>query len=149
MDEFTQHCCELLSAVGPVRSRAMFGGRGIYVDELFVAVIAGEQLNLKVDALTQPQFEAAGCVPRRYRKDEEWRALGYFSAPEEAMGSPALMQDWARLAVAAALRARALKKPTKKAAKKGWPDGSRRAAPAAGIAPRHSLPARCGCQRPG
>lgn len=123
MDEFTQHCCELLSAVGPVRSRAMFGGRGIYVDELFVAIIASEQLYLKVDALNQPQFEAAGCVPFRYRKDEEWLAMGYFSAPEAAMESPALMQDWARLAVAAALRARALKKPakniTKKAAKKG------------------------------
>ncbi|CAN5116774.1 hypothetical protein BH11PSE10_BH11PSE10_09040 [soil metagenome] len=116
MDEFTQHCCELLSAVGSVRSRAMFGGRGIYIDELFVALIGGEQLYLKVDALTRPQFEAAGCTPFRYRKDEEWLAMGYFSAPEEAMESPALMQPWARLAVAAALRAR-VKKPVKKAAK--------------------------------
>ena len=114
MDEFSQYCCELLSAVGRVRSRAMFGGRGIYVDDLFVALIAKEQLYLKVDALTQAQFEAAGCLPFRYRKDEQWLAMGYFSAPEEAMESAALMQPWARLAVAAALRAR-LKKPAKKA----------------------------------
>ena len=116
MDEFTQHCCELLGAVGSVRSRAMFGGRGIYVDELFIALIIKEQLYLKVDALTQAQFEAAGCTPFRYRKDDEWLAIRYFSAPEEAMESPALMQAWARLAVAAALRAR-IKKPAKKAAK--------------------------------
>jgi len=117
MDEFSQHCCELLSVAGSVRSRAMFGGRGIYIDELFVALIANEQLYLKVDALTQAQFEAAGCTPFRFRKDDQWLAMGYFSAPEETMESPALMQPWARLAVAAALRARA-KKPKTKAAKK-------------------------------
>jgi DNA transformation protein len=116
MDEFSQHCCELLSVVGAVRSRAMFGGRGIYIDDLFVALIASEQLYLKVDALTKPQFEAAGCTAFRYRKDDEWLAMGYFSAPEEAMESAALMQPWARLAVAAALRAR-LKKPARKGAK--------------------------------
>ena len=33
----------------------------------------------------------------------------YFSATEDAMGSPPLMQPWARLALAAALRARATK----------------------------------------
>ena len=123
MDEFTQHCSELLSVVGSVRSRAMFGGKGIYVDELFVALIIKEQLYLKVDALTLPQFEAAGSTPFKYRQDEQWHSMSYFTAPEEAMESPAVMQHWARLAVAAALRARTLKKPakniTKTAAKKG------------------------------
>lgn len=117
MDQFTQHCCELLSPLGTVRSRAMFGGRGIYVDDLFVALIGSEQLYLKVDALTQAQFEAAGCTPFLYRKDDKWLAMGYFNAPEEAMESPALMQPWARLAAAAALRARVVKKPTKAAKK--------------------------------
>ena len=111
MDEFSRHCCELLSAVGAVRSRSMFGGRGIYIDDLFVALIFNELLYLKVDAQTQPQFEAAGCTPFRYRKDDEWLAMSYFSAPEDAMESAALMQPWARLAVAAALRARGAKKP--------------------------------------
>ena len=30
--------------------------------------------------------------------------MGYFTAPEDAMESPALMQPWARLALEAALR---------------------------------------------
>jgi DNA transformation protein and related proteins len=107
MDEFTQHCSELLAPLGAVRTRRMFGGQGIYVDELFMALIADEQLYLKTDAETRPRFEAAGCAPFRYLKDGEWMSMSYFQPPEEAMESPALMLPWARLALDAALRARA------------------------------------------
>lgn len=109
MDEFTAHCAELMSPLGAVRARRMFGGQGLYLDELFVALIAGEQLYLKTDAQTRARFEAAGCEPFRYLKKGEWTALGYFRPPEEAMESPALMRPWARLALEAALRAQAEK----------------------------------------
>lgn len=36
--------------------------------------------------------------------------MGYWTVPAEAMESPALMQPWARHALAAALRARAAKR---------------------------------------
>ncbi|QPF72320.1 TfoX/Sxy family protein [Roseateles sp. DAIF2] len=108
-DEFTAHCTELLSPLGAVRTRRMFGGRGLYLDELFVALIADEQLYLKTDVESRPRFEAAGCEPFRYLKQGEWTTLGYYRPPEEAMESPALMRPWARLALEAALRAQALK----------------------------------------
>ena len=44
----------------------MFGGHGLYVDDLFVALIACERLYLKADADTRPQFAAAGCEPFVY-----------------------------------------------------------------------------------
>ena len=118
MDEFTAHCAELLSPLGAVRARRMFGGQGLYVDELFVAIIAGEQLYLKTDAENRPRFEAAGCEPFRYLKQGEWMNLGYYRPPEEAMESPALMQPWARLALEAALRAQAIKLRPRPARKK-------------------------------
>jgi DNA transformation protein len=124
-DEFTRHCIELLSPLGSVRRLRMFGGQGLYVDELFVAIIAGEQLYLKTDAQTRPQFEAAGCEPFRYQKQGESTSLGYFRPPEEAMESPALMQPWARLALQAALRARAAK--TAKASVKRPPAPAKKA----------------------
>ena len=112
LDELTRHCTELLAPLGPVRTRAMFGGRGIYVDGLFMALIAYEQLYLKTDAETRPKFEAAGCEPFHYTtKDGERVAMSYYRPPEEAMESPVLMQPWARLAFAAALRAQAAKAP--------------------------------------
>lgn len=108
--EFVTHCKELLSPLGSVRSRRMFGGHGFYVDDLFLAIIAFDRLYLKADAQTRPRFEAAGCEPFVYDGQDKSVTLSYFTAPEDAMESPALMQPWARLALEAALRARAAKK---------------------------------------
>jgi DNA transformation protein and related proteins len=94
--EFVEYCTELLGSVGAVRARRMFGGHGLYVDELFVALIAFDRLYLKVDAQTRPAFEAAACAPFVYDGAGKAVSLGYFSAPEEAMESPPLMQPWAR-----------------------------------------------------
>ena len=107
--EFISHCLELLASVGVPRARRMFGGHGCYVDDLFVAIASRERLYLKADALTRARFEAAGGVPFVYAVASHAVSLGYFSAPEEAMESPPLMQPWARCALDAALRARAAK----------------------------------------
>lgn len=110
---FVAHCTELLASIGTVRTRRMFGGHGFYVDELFIALIAGERLYLKADALTRPAFDRAGSVPFVYEKanapDGRLVSVNYLSAPEEAMESPPSMAAWARLALSAALRARATK----------------------------------------
>ena len=121
MDEFIRHCTELLAPLGSVRVKRMFGGHGLYVDELFIAIIMGEELYLKVDEQTRPQFEAAGGKPFRYATKEGGHvALSYFQPPEEAMESPALMVSWERLAIDAALRARMKKvKPKAKPKPKG------------------------------
>jgi DNA transformation protein len=85
----------------------MFGGHGLYVDDLFVALIVGDRLYLKADETSQPAFAAAGCAPFVYDGGGRSVTLGYWSAPPEAMESPALMMPWARRALQAALAARA------------------------------------------
>ncbi len=108
---------ELLSPLGAVRARRMFGGYGLYVDEVFVAIIVGEALYLKTDDAGRPAFEAAGCRPFEYLSaDGRQVALSYWSAPAEAMESPAQMLPWARQALASALRARASKPPARRRA---------------------------------
>lgn len=101
------HAVELLAPAGPVRVVAMFGGHGLYVDGLFVAIVAFDRLWLKADDTTVARFETAGASPFVYEGAGRTVALRYFSAPEEAMESPAGMQPWIRLAIEAALRARA------------------------------------------
>lgn len=113
--ELVDHCLELLAPLGAARSRRMFGGHGLYVDDLFVAIVAFDQLYLKTDATTRPRFEAAGCRPFVYDSQGKAVSLGYFTAPDDAMESPAYMQPWGRLALEAALRAKAAKKPASKA----------------------------------
>ncbi|MBL8352401.1 MAG: TfoX/Sxy family protein [Burkholderiaceae bacterium] len=115
------HCLELLSVLGPARSRRMFGGQGLYVGEHFVALIADDTLYLKADELARPAFEAAGCRPFSYNAAGGRRAvMAYWSAPDEAMESPAQMRPWARQALESALRAAAARRtavPRKAAAR--------------------------------
>lgn len=117
------HCEELLAPLGPVRSRRMFGGHGLYVDGLFIALIAAGELYLKADASSRARFEAAGCAPFCYEKRGRdgqplQTRVSYYRPPEEAMESPALMLPWARLALEAALRAANAKPPRRAPDKK-------------------------------
>lgn len=121
-DDFVAWCSELLSCVGHVRVNRMFGARGFYVDELFIAIVSGEQLYLKVDDASRAQFEAAGGERFVYTTARgDHGSLNYFSPPAEALDSPSQMLPWARLALASALRAKAAKSPVKRRARKGPP----------------------------
>jgi DNA transformation protein len=109
--ELQAHALELLSALGPVRARRMFGGAGFYIGEHFVALLANDMLYLKADATAQPAFEAAGSQPFTYATKQGRRTvLAYWSAPEAAMESPAQMRPWAALALDSALRAATAKR---------------------------------------
>jgi DNA transformation protein and related proteins len=109
-EELAAHSAELLAPMGSVKLRRMFGGHGIYVDDLFIALIAFDRLFLKTDDETRAQFEGAGGEPFIYEAaGKPVTVSAYWTVPAEAMESPALMQPWARLAIAAALRARASK----------------------------------------
>jgi DNA transformation protein len=104
--QFVNHCLELLAPLGAVRARRMFGGWGLYLDELFVALIAFDRLYLKVDDSTRERFAAAGCEPFIYTGQAKPITMGYWTVPDEALDTPALMAPWARLALQAALAAR-------------------------------------------
>ena len=106
---FVDHCAELFAPLGTVRTRRMFGGWGLYVDDLFIALVAAERLYLKSDAQTRPRFEAAGCEPAVFEADGKQVVMSYWTAPDDALESPALMQPWARLALQAAVAAQAAK----------------------------------------
>lgn len=105
--DFVDHCSELLSAVGEVQGKRMFGGYGLYIDGVFVAIIAGDTLYLKADEQTQSRFMDAGSSRFEYTARGEQHVTSYWSVPPDAMDSPELMAPWARLAIEAALRARA------------------------------------------
>lgn len=103
---FAAYCTELLSTVGEVTGKRMFGGYGLYVGDVFVALIAGDTLYLKADAQTQSRFEAEGGRRFEYTARGKPHAANFWTVPAEAMDSPALMRPWAQLALEAALRAR-------------------------------------------
>jgi len=101
---FREFVLEQLCVVGPVRSRAMFGGAGIYADDLMFALIAFETLYLKVDAETEPLFAAAGSEPFVYEGKSRPVQMSYWRCPEEAFDDPDVMATWAQRALKAARR---------------------------------------------
>jgi len=106
MNAMVELSVELLAPLGAVRVRRMFGGWGLYVGDVFVALVLEDQLYLKTRPETTEAFAAAGCRPFTYSAKGRTVSIGYWSAPAEAMESPALMEPWARLALKAALAAR-------------------------------------------
>jgi DNA transformation protein len=109
---FVAHALELLAPLGEVRACRMFGGHGLYLQGLFMAIIADDCLYLKADAETQPLFVSAGCQPFAYTAKGDRRVvMSYWRTPDDAMDSPGAMAPWARLALASALRAAAAKPP--------------------------------------
>jgi DNA transformation protein len=118
-DALVEHCLELLSPLGAASAQRMFGGHGLRIDGVFMALIAFERLYLKVDAQTRPRFEAAGSEAFVYEAKGRRVALGYWSAPPQALDSPEGMQPWARLALDAALRARSATAPRRRPTRSG------------------------------
>ena len=113
--EFVTHCLDLLDSVGHCTARRMFGGWGISHQGLTFAIIAdlgaGERLYLKTDAHTGPRFEAEGGERFVYTAKGKPMAMGYHTAPEDAMESPALMRHWALMAWSTAVQAQASRPP--------------------------------------
>ncbi|MCB2016537.1 MAG: TfoX/Sxy family protein [Hydrogenophaga sp.] len=110
-DPFVLHACELLSCLGPCKATRMFGGYGLSVDGMNVAIIAWDTLFLKTNALTAGQFLASGARAFEYEARGKRMSLHYHTPPDEALESPDLMAPWARLAMQAAVAARSPKPP--------------------------------------
>jgi DNA transformation protein len=105
---FVEHVLDMLQELGAARSRAMFGGYGIYLNGLMIGIVADSTLYLKVDDVSRPQFEAEGCRPFTYRKRglREPIVMSYSEAPVAALESPWQLRAWARIAFEAAERSR-------------------------------------------
>ena len=106
---------ELMTPLGGVTIRRMFGGRGVFKDGLMFALVSSRGVfYLKADAETAPAFAAEGC--ERFAPEMKGRtaAMPYWRAPERLFDEPDEFAEWARAAYAAARRTEAAKaKPGK------------------------------------
>ena len=102
--EYLAYVREQLEPLGAIRTKAMFGGWGLYCDELFFALVFDDVLYLKVDDETRERFEAAGLRPFVYTVRGTEQNLGYYTVPEGALDDADELRPWARLALGAARR---------------------------------------------
>lgn len=107
--ELAAHVQDLLSGLGPVEAKRMFGGHGIYLHGTMFALIADDVLFLRSDAATALAFAALGLPPFQYHRAGRVIVMAYHQAPEDFLEDRAVAAHWARLAYDAALRVRASK----------------------------------------
>jgi DNA transformation protein len=103
--DFVAHALDLLSSIGPVTARAMFGGHGVYLRGVMFALLDDDELFLKADDLSRPRYLEAGCRQWTYPGPKGTVPGGYFRPPDEAHEEPEA-------------RAKGRAKPARKAAPK-------------------------------
>jgi len=110
--EFRDFVLDQLAGIAQLRSRAMFGGVGLYSGERFFGVLAADELFFKVDDSNRGAYEAAGSEPFRPLADRPL-SMSYWRVPADVLEDPAELVTWARQAIRVA--ASAPRRPRRKA----------------------------------
>jgi DNA transformation protein len=113
---FLEFAKETFEPFGAIQARKMFGGAGLYCDDLFFAIIAGDAVYFKADDATRSEFENAGLEAFTYEmRDGSLASMSYYGAPDDIYDDGDALKRWTTLALDAASRAAKLKKkPAKK-----------------------------------
>jgi DNA transformation protein len=101
---------DIFREVGPIRLRRMFGGLGIYHDDLMFALGSGGELYLKADDTSVALFRNLGSRPFTFQgRNGKPMATSYWLMPESALDDAEEAARLADLAIAAATRVKARK----------------------------------------
>jgi DNA transformation protein len=108
-DDYLAYVLEQLAGLGQVSARRMFGGVGLYSEQLFFALIADDVLYLRADAANRAAFLAQGMAPFRPYATRPHLSMSYYATPAQVLEDAGELTAWARrsLEVAAAAAARA------------------------------------------
>ncbi len=104
---------QLLSGIGELRTRKMFGGVYIYCNDLFIATVHDNTLYFKANENTANEFTARKLKPFSYPTPSGTVTLQYYQAPEETLENKAQMKFWASKALLASQQDAARKPPKK------------------------------------
>ncbi len=109
MSEFVDYLHEVFEHFGPIRSRKMFGGHGIYHNDIMFGLVADDELYLKTDTQNVALFEERKLTPFEFVAKGKTSIMSYYSAPEEIYDDFEQARYWAEIAFQAALRTNAEK----------------------------------------
>ena len=101
--EFVSFIQDVMSGVGPVKTRKFFGGAGVYLDGLMFAMVFDDALYLKVDDTNRGAFEEEGCEPFVYQGKNKPITVNYWRVPDRLLEDEEEMAQWARAAFDVAL----------------------------------------------
>jgi DNA transformation protein len=99
-----------LTPLGAFRSRPMFGGHGLYLDDVMFGLIANDKLYLKTDDKTRGDFETAKSKSFTFESALKGLVItSYRQCPADALKDARKLRQWVGKAYEAAQRVKAAK----------------------------------------
>jgi DNA transformation protein and related proteins len=95
---------DMFASLGDVQIKKMFGGKSIYFNGIITAIETDGEIFLKADALSAPQFEAAGARQWSYDGKGKTVKMPYWTVPDAALDDPEELAQWTKRALEAARR---------------------------------------------
>ena len=90
--EYLNFVMDKLSPIGDVRSRAMFGGYGIFCEGSMFALIAEDALYFKVNEINRDMYKKARSKPFPH-------GISYWEVPIEIIEENSKLNDWANISI--------------------------------------------------
>ena len=91
-NEYLQFIMQKLDPLGDVKSRAMFGGYGIFHEGLMFALISDDMLYFKVNESNLDIYKQAGSRPFPH-------GISYWEAPAELLEEDSKLHEWANISM--------------------------------------------------
>lgn len=107
-NEFCDYVADRLAPLGTVTYRFMFGGYGIYLDGLMIAIVVDDALLLRADEENRGEFEARGIGAFRPDPGKE-NTMPYYSVPDDVFEDQDELLRWAERSREATVRKEARK----------------------------------------
>jgi len=97
-DSFKEFVLDQLRVLGSVDCKAMFGGYGLYFEDIFFGIVHKGQLYFKTDKTTVTDYLDKGMKP--FRPNSRQTLKNYYEVPADILEDEGELAAWARKAVA-------------------------------------------------
>jgi DNA transformation protein and related proteins len=109
-DAIIESLASSLTPLGVFRSRPMFGGHGLYLDDLFFGLIAYDKFYLKTDEQNRADYVKAKAKPFSFESTRKGLVVtSYWQCPDVVMKDARKLRQWIGKALDAARRKKAAK----------------------------------------
>ena len=112
--EYLQYVLGQLDGLRGVVSRRMFGGAGLYQDEVFFGLLFRDTLYFKVNDTNRADYESRNMGRFQPYPDKPYLSFTYYEVPADILEDREELTSWARRSIAAALATAAEKRVTRK-----------------------------------
>lgn len=104
-NSYIKFILDILSPLTGIKCTKMFGGYGIYKDNIFFAIMAQDILYFKVDDINRNDYQEYESKPFSYKnKNKKSIVMSYWQVPSDILENQNELINWVNKAVNAAKR---------------------------------------------